>query len=79
MVTLEGLTSFAERVEASAAKRQPIDWRRVLLALLSAVPYIMGRWVGVMAYGVRIMWAAGREGYRAGNAPKPQRRSTVDG
>lgn len=65
MTTLETLTSFAERVETSAARREPIDWRRVFLALLSAVPYLLGKWVGYIAFGVRIMVAASREGYRS--------------
>lgn len=83
MTTVEQVVSFAERVEASAAQRKPVDWRRVLLALLSAVPYLLGRWVGHVVYGVRIMAAAAREGYREGNAPKTRRplvaSSTVDG
>lgn len=84
MTTLEQLATFAERVEASAAKRAPIDWRRVLLALLSAVPYLLGRWVGIVVYGMRIMWVAAREGYSAGSASRPRRpmvatQSTVDG
>lgn len=86
MVTLEGITSFADRVEASAAKREPIDWRRVLLALLSAVPYLLGKWAGYVAYGARIAAAAAREGYRESSAPARPRRpmvataqSTVDG
>lgn len=84
MTTLDNLTSFAARVEASAARRQPVDWRRVLLAMLSAVPYLLGRLAGRVVYCVRIMGAATREGYREGNAPKVRRplvatSSTVDG
>lgn len=69
MVTIDQLTSFAERVEANAAKREPIDWRRMFLALLSAVPYLLGKWAGYAAYGIRIMSAAAREGYRESSAP----------
>lgn len=81
MTTLDSLVSFAEKVEASAAERKPVDWRRVFLAMLSAVPYLLGLWLGRAVYCVRIMWTAAREGYHEANAPAAPRRplvSTVD-
>lgn len=77
MTTLDTLTSFAARVEAANADRKPIDWRRLMLALLSAVPYLLGKWVGIVVYGLRIMWTAAREGYREVNAPAAGRRPLV--
>lgn len=63
---------LSERVAHRAAA---VDWRRILLLVLLALPYAVGwtarlvvRTVGwVLAYG----WAAAVEGYAAG-APKPK-------
>lgn len=86
MTTLETITEFAQRVETSAARREPIDWRRLFLALLSAVPYLLGKWVGYVAFGLRIMAAAWREGYHAvdaapasGRRPRSATMPTVGG
>lgn len=73
MTTLDTLVSFAERVEASTTERKPIDWRRLFLALLSALPYVLGRVAGHVVYGARIMASAAREGYRAADAPAATR------
>ncbi len=70
MTTVEQLVSFGERVEESASKRGPIDWRRVFLALLSALPFLLGRVAGDVMFCMRIMAAAAREGYRSAAAPK---------
>lgn len=74
MTTLDTVTSFAARVEANAARRAPIEWRRVFLAMLSALPYLVGTLAGRVVYCVRIMAAATREGYHAASAPTPVQR-----
>lgn len=89
MTTLDTLVSFAERVETANVERKPIDWRRLFIGLIAAIPYVMGKWVGRMVYGARIMASAAREGYHEGNAPTTAPRrplvatagapSTVDG
>ena len=77
MTTMEHFASLAARVEANAAARPPIDWRRFFIALLSAVPYLLGKWVGHVVYCVRIVAAASREGYHASAAPAAARRPLV--
>jgi hypothetical protein len=67
MVTLD---SYVDRVSARAAE---VDWRRVLLVALLALPYVLGYTVRLVVRTVgwvlAFAWAAVIEGYRAG-APK---------
>lgn len=89
MTTLDTAVTFAKRVEDAAAKREPIDWRRVLIATFAMLPYMLGRLAGRFVYGVRIMASAALEGYREGAQPQtraPRRpmvataaQTTVDG
>lgn len=76
MTTVDTLVSFAQRVEDAERERTPVDWRRVFIALLTLVPYIIGKLAG---WTVRaLMWtvAAAAEGYREARnaAPQPETR-----
>lgn len=74
MTTVDTLVGFAERVEQHAQReRKPIEWRKVLLAIVAGVPYVMGRLVGRTVYLCRFMASAAAEGYRAGDRPTPAR------
>lgn len=65
---LDGVPVDAVRARAVA---NPVDWRRVALAVLAVVPLMMGRAVGLIAWGASYAVAAFMEGYEAGRVPAP--------
>lgn len=77
MTTVDTLIGFADRVEAHAQReRKPIEWRKVLMALVAGIPYMCGRLVGRTVYFARVMASAAAEGYRAGDAAHAPARRT---
>lgn len=70
MSTVDTLVSLGQRIEANAARqREPIEWRKLLVAVLTGIPYLVGMFVGKAVYAARLTWAAMAEGYRVGDAP----------
>lgn len=55
--------------ERAANLRPSVDWRRVLVAVLLFVPWLIGRTVGVSVTCALYAFAAMQEGYAAGRTP----------
>lgn len=71
MTTIPTLVDVpVDRVRARA-EANPVDWRRVGLAVLAVVPLMLGRAVGLIAWAASYAVAAFMEGYEAGRVPAP--------
>jgi hypothetical protein len=70
MTTVDQLVSFAERVEEAERQRTPIDWRRLFVALVTLLPYAIGRCAGLMMRAAAWTAAATAEGYRDSRYPQ---------
>lgn len=69
-------TTHLAAVEARAARMQPVDWRRALVALLTLVPFLLGVAVGGLVRTAVWATAAAQEGYHAGRAAPERVKAT---
>lgn len=67
-----------DEIRERAETAEPVDWRRVGLAILAFVPLVMGRAVGLIVWAASYSVAAFMTGYDAGRqrpaAETPTRR-----